>query len=440
MDFLRRLSRYVAFLSVALLAACSSGAPGDDAASSQAALRPANVPADYVTTPYGYFHPSCIVEVQPNETVNSDGTIVDDVGNTRTTSACARPRFDPAGNDISAGQAGASFQAQPAASTATSVFHGWLGDYNASNMGALSYISATWEVPPAPAAGNKGQTVYYFNGLQGLPTTESILQPVLAYSNGHWSATSWNCCKQGTTVTGNTIAVNTGDVIAGTVMGTNCNSAGLCRNWVVQTLDQTTGAVSTLNTASWGVPLNWAFGAVQELYGFTSCNDLPASGSITFNNQIYTTTSGANARPSWNWAAPPSSAPRCGYSATNGETTLTLRFSGAGSKPFPSDVGNFSASCTNIGLRGDALTASCRTLANTLVSTSVDLNRCIQNVNGSFAWGGNANFGASCSGCRLSGSELVCNCAERTGKVDETVIDLNDDVSNCNGSLRCGHC
>src|SRR5882762_1921852 len=43
--------------------------------------RPANVPAEYVVTPFGYMHPSCVVHVRQGERVGqnmlhrSDGTV-----------------------------------------------------------------------------------------------------------------------------------------------------------------------------------------------------------------------------------------------------------------------------------------------------------------------------------------------------------------------------
>src|SRR5262249_52525279 len=147
-----------------------------------------------------------------------------------------------------------------------------------------------------PAAGNQGQTIFFFNGLEGVPKVESILQPVIAYENGRWTATSWNCCAQGTTFTGNTIAIAPGDVIVGTVTGINCNAAsGICSNWRIVTRDQSTNQASVLDTQSWGVALNWVFPAVMEVYGVAACNEYPASGRLAFYDQFFTTVAGASA-------------------------------------------------------------------------------------------------------------------------------------------------
>ena len=154
------------------------------------------------------------------------------------------------------------------AATGASAYNGWLESYNTTSTGALSYLAATWVVPQTPAAGNDGQVLFFFNGLEGLPTVESILQPVLAYENGQWFAQSWNCCAAGTTYNANTIPVSPGDVIVGTVSGANCNtSTGLCNNWTIETLDQRTGQSSVLQTSAWGVAENWVFAGVLEVYG-----------------------------------------------------------------------------------------------------------------------------------------------------------------------------
>src|SRR5262249_30233695 len=154
----------------------------------------------------------------------------------------------------------------------------------------------------------------------------------LAFSNGKWTATSWNCCAKGTTFTGNTINVNPGDVIVGNVIGTDCNAAtGLCNSWLIQTLDQTTNEASVLKTSSWGVALNWVFPAVLEVYGVSSCNDLPASGGITFSNQTYTTVAGVTGT-SANWKLGEGNvSPSCGYGGANNGSSVSLNFTGAGS-------------------------------------------------------------------------------------------------------------
>jgi hypothetical protein len=430
-----------------LLAACSSSLPSDPNASDQSALegsslarRPASVPATYSPTPNGYFDRSCIAKVLPGETAHADGTIRDGRGAVRSAMSCNRPRFDLAGHEIPKGKAGAPLIA-PEAQPATA-YNGWVESYNTTSIGAVSYLSSTWVVPATPSAGNQGQTIFFFNGLEGVPTVESILQPVIAYENGTWTATSWNCCASGTTFTGNTIPINPGDVIVGTVTGTNCDlSTGLCNDWLIETLDQNTGQVSQLQTASWGVALNWTFAGVMEVYGVSACGDYPASGKIAFYDQAYTTVAGASGTSAgWNLGLG-SVSPDCGYGGQNGGSSVTLDFSGGGSASVSSDsTGNFAASCSGISLSGSVLSASCYAISGQLQPTSLDLNTCITNDDGIAAFQANGGYGGSCHGCSLHGTVMTCQCSDYFGQSRATSIDVNDRVSNCNGKLTCGGC
>ncbi len=328
------LSSGRSLLLAALVVACSS--PGENIGSSTNAITsnhprfmPASVPGNYAATPYGFFHPSCMAQVQPGETALTDGTIRTAKGEVRAVAPCSETRFDPAGRVMPVGSArGAAPANAPASTTA---YNGWIESYNSTSIGALSSLSATWVVPAAPAAPNDGQTIYFFNGLEGLPTVESILQPVLGFSNGHCTATSWNCCKSGTTYYGNTINVSPGDVILGTVTGTSCDSSsGLCNNWSIQTLDQNTGEAAVLQTSAWGVAENWVFAGVLEVYGVATCDDLPASGELVFANQGYATVNGTSPAPNWQLGLG-SVSPACGYGGVNNNSSVTLDFTSAGS-------------------------------------------------------------------------------------------------------------
>ncbi len=438
-------------LFVLFLAACSSP-EGESTGAGQSALggarglrRPSNVPSSYVATPNGYFDPSCVARLAPGETAKADGTIHTAFGGVRSVAGCTKDRFDVAGKVMPIGHAGAALQTaastgiEPAAAT---TYNGWVESYNTTSIGAVSFLSSTWVVPATPSAGNQGQTIFFFNGLEGLPTVESILQPVIAYENGTWSATSWNCCASGTTFTGNTIAINPGDVIVGTVTGINCTaSSGLCQNWLIETLDQTTNQSSVLQTESWGVALNWVFPAVMEVYGVSACNDFPASGKLTFFDQAYTTVSGSSGT-SAGWSLGLGSvSPACSYGGQNNGSSLTLDFTAAGSAGVTSDgSGNFAASCNSLSLSGSALSARCYNIAGQLESTSLDLNTCITNNDGIAAFQANGGYNASCQSCALSGSVMSCKCYDIYGQLRPTSIDVNNHVSNCNGALTCGGC
>jgi hypothetical protein len=211
---------------------------------------------------------------------------------------------------------------------------------------------------------------------------------------------------------------------------------------LIQTLDQTTNQASVLETSSWGVALNWVFPAVLEVYGVSTCSDLPASGGLTFARQTYTTVSGASGTSAAWQLGLGAVSPSCGYGGQDGGSSVSLDFTGAGSVAVSTDgTGNFAASCYGIGLQGNnVLSANCYDIAGQSAPTTLDLDTCITNNNGTVAWQANGNYAGSCDGCSLGGTVLTCSCGQFTGQRDSTSIDVNDHVSNCNGVLTCGGC
>jgi hypothetical protein len=310
-----------------VLGACSASPGGEDVATSASdaltavhpKATPSGVPANYTATPHGFFDPSCVAAVQPGEEVQEDGTILTTEGAIRTVPECNKQSFRADGTPSASGDP-----------SPTTTYNNWQENYSSTSQGALKRLSAQWRVPERPHLANDGQVVYFFNGLEQLPTVVSILQPVLTFYAGEWSATSWNCCQKGTTFHANTIAVSPGDLIVGTITGSNCNaSTGVCTNWSIETRDQNTGQASVL-AAKASHAQNWAFAGVMEVYGVTSCLDLPATGKLAFLDQSFETVSGASAKADWTFAK--ANTP-CGYTGSISGTTATLDFSSATSTP-----------------------------------------------------------------------------------------------------------
>ncbi|KAL4077904.1 Cyanovirin-N [Scleroderma citrinum] len=96
---------------------------------------------------------------------------------------------------------------------------------------------------------------------------------------------------------------------------------------------------------------------------------------------------------------------------------------------------NWSESCTNYGLDGTELDASCRRDDGSYNPTSINLDNCIGNNNGVLVCGG--DYSASCSGCSMSGTTLDCTCREDSGTEHGTSVNLDDCVTNNNGNLSC---
>src|ERR1700722_6717089 len=68
------------------------------------ARKPTGVPADYVLTHSGFFHPSCVVTVSADEVVGADGVIrgVDGSQHSRV-APCASPRYSARGLRVAQG-------------------------------------------------------------------------------------------------------------------------------------------------------------------------------------------------------------------------------------------------------------------------------------------------------------------------------------------------
>ena len=266
--------------------------------------RPAAVPADFVLTPFGYFHPSCVNHLAEGEVVREDRKVIERKDGTTQLLACAYPHFEADGTKV----VGDLKPVGDGKSQPPYIGHSWIEYASIHDTYDYDLVYSTWTVPPSPAS-NDGQTLYFFNGLEDINDVVSIIQPVLGW-NGNglsgWSIAAWNCCPSGTTNEATPVSVNSGDQIEGYNFA-NC-SAGThtCASWDVVALDDQNGNFSQLiGTPNEGQTFNWAFGGVLEVYNITQCSDYPASqasnigGQIGFHDQLVTNYKNAKLNPSW---------------------------------------------------------------------------------------------------------------------------------------------
>jgi len=264
--------------------------------------RPANVPPEYVVTPFGYMHPSCVVHVRKGERVgqnvlhHADGTVED-------IPVCQYPRYKAKGEVIEPETSG-----QPELRPPT-ISWDWVEavtDFYSSNLGEQS---STWVVPSAPTS-HDGQTDYFFPGIG------NIMQPVLGwgadYSTG-WGIASWVCCSPAAESTA--IPVSPGDLISGTVTQ-NCGwGSSSCNSWIVSMTDVTTGQSTTLGAEPTQGDQNEAVGGVLEVYNIAQCSDYPPDGEIIFNSTFYDYNGNLVSNLNWSGGASSTDSPQCNYSA-----------------------------------------------------------------------------------------------------------------------------
>jgi len=282
--------------------------------------RPATVPADFVITPFGYFHPSCVSHLAKGDVLRDDeGTIQRANGTYEPIQECGYPHFEADGTKVVG-------NAQPTGdgmSEPPYIGHSWI-DYASIHTGAnYGQIYSEWDVPPAPT-NNDGQTLYFFNGLEQYTGDVTIVQPVLGWNSDYasaWGIAAWNCCKKGTVQEATPAPVNSGDQLEGYVFN-NCKAGTTkCGSWDIVLYDQQNGNFSQLlKTSNFGQTFNWAFGGVLEVYRISNCGDYPGaehsgnSGRISFYNQEVLNDNFNIVTPAWtvtNLAG--SLTPKCNY-------------------------------------------------------------------------------------------------------------------------------
>lgn len=320
MNLIRHIG--IAILSMAAWASAASAAPSalTTVGELNEAARPLGVPADYVVTPNGMFHPSCVIHVADGERVDAQGNVVRRDGSVAKTAACAHPRF--------VARPGAVERIEPGMQP--TLFNGWVADSN-SNPNVTppaKKMVANFVVPSGPTT-KSGQVLYYFPGLEDASGVQTILQPVLAWNgfkDSRWTMTNWNCCKDGKTWHGSTIPVNTGDKIKGSMIGANCSN-GACTNWTIKSVDKNTGQSTSFDTEGFGQAFDWYFGGAKEAYGVDRCSQYPSNGSITFSNiHVYDLNGNESTPSSWN-TMKSSDAPACNYGVAVTKSVTKITFS-----------------------------------------------------------------------------------------------------------------
>jgi hypothetical protein len=292
---------------------------------------PAGVPAGFVVTPFGYFHPSCVRIVGRRDRLLGDGRIERADGAVTPAQRCRFAHYMASGRRI---EAGAS---EPRAATpllrkpsAPPEADGWLEASWYHDKAPFGGIGASWLVPSAPAS-DVGQVLYYFPGLEDYENVVSILQPVLGWNgfNDHgWTIASWNCCQGGNADHSVPERVATGDLIVGTISG-DCPAGKKCSAWDIATVDRTRGRSTTLKrSSSYGQTFDWAFAGVVEVYGVAACDQYSSNGFVDFNQVSLLDVDKKRLR-SVRWAASgllQANAPACNYGVTVAPTSASLTF------------------------------------------------------------------------------------------------------------------
>jgi hypothetical protein len=279
--------------------------------------RPASVPAEYVITPFGYFHPSCINHVANGDVLRQDAkTIQHPNGSYDKIPLCSYPHYTADGERL---------YGDAAAVDSPNIAHAYVESATiTTSTSSYGQLWAYWNVPPSPTK-NDGQTLFLFPGLEDYKDVVTIIQPVLGWNSDYsaaWSIASWNCCVNGAANEAAPQRVNSGDVIWGYMLDTCASGTVSCSSWDIVTRDLTNGKVSELiKSSSYKQTFNWAFAGALEVYDIVQCGDYPNSGpstqdghSISFYSvQLFNDSFVELPNPAWDVSVTSGLSPSCGY-------------------------------------------------------------------------------------------------------------------------------
>jgi hypothetical protein len=271
---------------------------------------------NYVLTPAGWYHESCVYEVADSDWVEETAIHHTD-GSVQTVPSCPYPAYRsiPTANN-SGNQTQASAPPTPVTNT-----H-WATWGNRENSRGFVDFYGEWGVPKRPSA--TGALIYIFPGLED-PQGNFIIQPVLQYGRStfgggdYWSIASWVCgsnCHHSVFV-----RVDVGHTIDGYMSGSQC-SDGVCV-WEITTQDAKNGHHTSLSWVAGQVyPQAWV---TFEKYGVSSCEQLPNQDNVAVDTQLYDR-AGALVTGAWHPGSNHES-PNCDYhtSSDNGKHA-TLRW------------------------------------------------------------------------------------------------------------------
>jgi hypothetical protein len=319
----------VGFANTAAVQAADAVAPQlRTVASLDANARPADVPADYVVTPQGYFSPACVHHLLPGESLRHDGSIQAADGSLRAVAPCTQARYTRDGTRIDPNGQVSRPALKSLRRRAAQAVNGWVDDANYESNVAIGNITSYWVVPSAPS--NPGSAInFFFNGLEQSDTdaNATILQPVLDWGNfgEGWHMTNWNCCLNGQDYYNGPFDVSTGDTIEGIVASTCSQDPCDDNSATVTSIDLTNNQSLAYQTDAYD-PLYWVFGGVLEAYNISACSQFPASTSVDFYDISVTDTNGnLIASPPFAGEVDASSSDvQCGYQTSASPTDVTV--------------------------------------------------------------------------------------------------------------------
>jgi hypothetical protein len=317
-------------LALALVACAEPVAPRGEAPSRPAAAAASVNTAtdDYVATPAGLYHKSCVREIPAGAVVDRAEVVHLRDGSRHQVPPCAfaaRASIRPGNRP--------STVAPSRPGVASPTINGWVEYTWATSSGSpYKRILADWTVPAAPAGsyGASGKVYYTFPGLQ---SNTYIIQPVLQYGNNggfggaYWTIASWQCGSSSSNCFHSTpITVSSGNAIHGDVTASGC-VGGSC-TWTITTTNSSTAQSTTYQAVDTENYWQATSGAV-EVYQASTCSDFPANTNYNSSGVFYTNVAVYGntfnlVSPGWSGIITSGLTPQCNYRVTSSSTTANL--------------------------------------------------------------------------------------------------------------------
>jgi hypothetical protein len=312
------------------------------------ATRAAGDADGYVVTPGGRVHRSCVFGIPTGARV-ADGRVTAPDGQAFELPTCSYPPRPAAGRS--------EVERRGRVAAPVPALDGWVASVGATSVDLgqgqrwFTAQSGHLIVPPLPASGASGQTLFLFHSLsQSAAIGTGILQPVLQFgasaagdASETWMLGSWFVdAPRGVTLYSLLIPASPGDDFFGkmesTVCGpvgcqSSCDASGSCY-WKITSRNNTTSQEVVLYTVQG--PFDRAEKGVLEVYGVHVCDQLPAEFGVftsVFTAQLSSRSPFGELvtdKLKWNnWAA--GGTPRCTLTATSPISPMAnLRLGGDG--------------------------------------------------------------------------------------------------------------
>jgi len=288
--------------------------------------------SDWLLTPIGLAHPSCIHRVKNGAEVRRTPTqvgnlqVVNEDGSLRNIPRCQYPVVYPTNkknNGTSTRQ--------------NSFAPGWQvwTTYQSSTTAGFTSFLGNFNIPDQPASSWGDQTLFMFTGLQNenwvpgpnappAPEDFEIIQPVLQWGQSaggggsYWTLASWYVTVYDGFLISDLINVNAGDVIFG-----NMTLTGKDR-WFISGVTRQSKQTTSLIAKKSNLKVNpWAY-CTLEVYGASGdCGEYPTKNQVYTQLQIWD--GGKPVTPKWQTNVTPS--PICGEHITvENPTQATIHF------------------------------------------------------------------------------------------------------------------